>query len=60
MGSLGTTIVFGRTPCIRGYHPNWDEYRQAMADQGKSVIGITPTRWSPVSKGVFPPHLFED
>jgi hypothetical protein len=31
-----------------------------MADQGKSVIGITPTRWSPVSKGVFPPHLFED
>lgn len=46
--------------CIRGDHPNWDEYRQAMADQGKSVIRITPTRWSPVSKGGFPPHLFED
>ena len=46
--------------CIRGGHDNWDEYRQAMADQGKSAIMITPTRWSPVSKGGFPPELFED
>lgn len=46
--------------CIRGDHDNWDEYRQAMADQGKSAIMITPTRWSPVSKGGFPPELFED
>jgi PPOX class probable F420-dependent enzyme len=46
--------------CIRGEHPDWDEYRQAMADQGKSLIRITPTRWSPVSKGGFPPSLFED
>ncbi|MDG2114222.1 MAG: PPOX class F420-dependent oxidoreductase [Actinomycetota bacterium] len=46
--------------CIRGDHPDWDEYRQAMLDQGKSVIRITPTRWSPVSKGGFPPSLFED
>lgn len=46
--------------CIRGDHPDWDEYRQAMADQGKSIIRITPTRWSPVSKGGFPPSLFED
>ena len=45
---------------IRGGHDNWDEYRQAMADQGKSAIMITPTRWSPVSKGGFPPELFED
>ena len=45
--------------CISGEHPDWDEYRQAMADQDKSVIRITPTRWSPVSKGGFPPELFE-
>ena len=46
--------------CISGEHPDWDEYRQAMADQGKCMIMITPTRWSPVSKGGFPPELFED
>ncbi len=46
--------------CIKGEHPDWDEYRQAMADQGKSIIRITPTRWGPVSKGGFPPSLFED
>ena len=45
---------------ISGEHPDWDEYRQAMADQGKSIIRITPTRWSPVSTGGFPPSLFED
>ena len=46
--------------CISGEHDDWDDYRQAMADQGKSAIMITPTRWSPVSKGGFPPELFED
>lgn len=46
--------------CISGEHPDWDEYRQAMADQGKCMIMIEPTRWSPVSKGGFPPELFED
>lgn len=46
--------------CIRGEHSDWDEYRQAMADQGKSIIRIKPTRWSPVSTGGFPPELFED
>ena len=45
--------------CISGEHPDWDEYRQAMADQGKSVILVDPTRWGPVSKGGFPPSLFE-
>ena len=45
---------------ISGEHPDWDEYRQAMADQGKSAIVITPSRWGPVSKGGFPPELFED
>lgn len=46
--------------CISGEHPDWDEYRQAMADQGKSVILVDPTRWGPVSKGGFPPSLFEE
>ena len=46
--------------CVSGEHPDWDEYRQAMADQGKCLILVTPTRWSPVSRGGFPPWLFED
>lgn len=44
---------------ISGEHPDWDEYREAMNDQGKSVILIEPTRWGPVSTGGFPPSLFE-
>lgn len=46
--------------CISGEHPDWAEYRQAMADQGKSIIRITPQRRGPLSKGGFPPSLFED
>ncbi|MFT2817948.1 PPOX class F420-dependent oxidoreductase [Leifsonia sp. A12D58] len=39
---------------ISGEHPDWDEYREAMAIQDKSLIRITPTRWSPISTGGFP------
>lgn len=42
---------------ISGEHPDWDEYRQAMIDQGKALIRITPTRWSPVATGGFPARL---
>ena len=42
---------------ISGEHPDWAEYRQAMVDQGKSLLRLTPTRWGPVAKGGFPPHL---
>ena len=45
---------------ISGEHSDWDEYRQAMADQGKSLIRIRPTRWGPIATGGFPPELFED
>ena len=45
---------------ISGEHPDWNEYRTAMADQGKCMVMIRPTRWGPVSKGGFPPELFED
>ena len=43
--------------CISGEHPDWDEYRQAMRDQGKSLIRITPRSWSPVATGGFPARL---
>jgi PPOX class probable F420-dependent enzyme len=43
--------------CISGEHPDWDEYREAMVAQGKSLIRVTPQRWSPVATGGFPPRL---
>jgi PPOX class probable F420-dependent enzyme len=42
---------------ISGEHPDWDEYRRAMQDQGKALIRLTPTRWSPVATGGFPARL---
>jgi len=42
---------------ISGEHSDWDEYRQAMIDQGKCLLRITPDRWSPVSTGGFPARL---
>lgn len=45
---------------ISGEHSDWDEYRQAMADQGKSLIRLRPTRWGPIATGGFPPELFEE
>jgi PPOX class probable F420-dependent enzyme len=42
---------------ISGEHPDWDEYREAMRKQGKCLIRITPTRWSPIATGGFPAHL---
>jgi PPOX class probable F420-dependent enzyme len=42
---------------ISGEHPDWDEYREAMRTQGKCLIRITPTRWSPIATGGFPAHL---
>jgi PPOX class probable F420-dependent enzyme len=40
--------------CISGEHPDWNEYREAMRIQGKSLIRITPTRWGPIATGGFP------
>ena len=42
---------------ISGEHPDWDEYRQAMGEQGKCLIRITPSRWGPVATGGFPARL---
>lgn len=43
--------------CISGEHPDWAEYRQAMVDQGKSLLRITPTQWGPAATGGFPARL---
>ncbi|WP_382304022.1 PPOX class F420-dependent oxidoreductase [Herbiconiux sp. UC225_62] len=43
--------------CISGEHPDWQEYREAMALQNKSLLRITATRWSPISTGGFPPDV---
>jgi PPOX class probable F420-dependent enzyme len=41
--------------CIAGEHPDWDQYREAMRRQGKSLIRITVDRWGPIATGGFPP-----
>ncbi len=43
--------------CISGEHPDWDEYREAMTRQGKSLLRITPDSWGPVATGGFPARL---
>jgi PPOX class probable F420-dependent enzyme len=40
--------------CISGEHPDWDEYREAMRRQGKSLIRITIDSWGPIATGGFP------
>lgn len=45
---------------ISGEHPDWDEYREAMIAQGKSLLRITPTHWSPIATGGFPARLADD
>ena len=43
--------------CISGEHPDWHAYREAMTAQGKCLIRITPTKWSPIATGGFPARL---
>jgi PPOX class probable F420-dependent enzyme len=42
---------------IAGEHPDWQDYRQAMVRQGKSLLRVTIERWGPVATGGFPPEL---
>jgi PPOX class probable F420-dependent enzyme len=42
---------------ISGEHPDWDEYREAMLKQGKSLLRVTPVSWGPVATGGFPARL---
>ncbi|GAA4631051.1 TIGR03618 family F420-dependent PPOX class oxidoreductase [Actinoallomurus vinaceus] len=41
--------------CIAGEHPDWDEYREAMRRQDKSLIRIHIEAWGPIATGGFPP-----
>ena len=41
--------------CISGEHSDWDEYREAMRRQGKSLIRVTVDSWGPIATGGFPP-----
>jgi PPOX class probable F420-dependent enzyme len=41
---------------ISGEHPDWDDYRDAMQRQNKSLLRITLDRWGPVAEGGFPPE----
>jgi len=43
--------------CISGEHPDWDDYRAAMARQDKSLIRVSVERWGPIATGGFPPGL---
>tara|TARA_B100000427_G_scaffold71872_1_gene58117 strand:+ start:720 stop:1070 length:351 start_codon:yes stop_codon:yes gene_type:complete len=42
---------------ISGEHPDWDDYRSAMMEQGKALLRLSISSWSPISQGGFPPHL---
>lgn len=53
--SVEPLVEYFRT--ISGEHPDWDEYRSAMVEQGKSLLRITPTRWGPIATGGFPARL---
>jgi PPOX class probable F420-dependent enzyme len=41
--------------CIAGEHDDWEEYREAMRRQQKSLIRVTVESWGPVATGGFPP-----
>lgn len=45
---------------IAGEHADWDEYRQAMRDQGKALVRVTIEDWGPIATGGFPPELAEN
>lgn len=42
---------------ISGEHPDWDEYRKAMREQGKCLLRLHIERWGPIATGGFPPEL---
>ncbi|HZE39420.1 MAG TPA: PPOX class F420-dependent oxidoreductase [Stackebrandtia sp.] len=42
---------------IAGEHSDWDEYREAMRRQDKSLIRVTIDRWGPIATGGFPPEV---
>lgn len=55
--SLEPLVEYFRS--ISGEHPDWDEYREAMRRQDKSLIRITVEHWGPIATGGFPARLVE-
>ena len=53
----GEYVLVDYFRCISGEHPDWNEYRDAMRLQDKSLIRITIERWGPIATGGFPPDL---
>jgi PPOX class probable F420-dependent enzyme len=49
--------LVGYFRAVAGEHPDWDEYRRAMVDQGKSLIRIEIEDWGPIATGGFPPSV---
>lgn len=45
---------------IASEHPDWDEYRAAMVQQGKALIRVTVDDWGPISRGGFPARLVDN
>ncbi|ACV08809.1 PPOX class F420-dependent oxidoreductase [Jonesia denitrificans] len=45
---------------VGGEHPNWQEYREAMVTQGKSVIVVEIESWGPIATGGFPATLAQE
>lgn len=45
--------------CISGEHPDWNDYREAMAAQDKSLLSIDIEAWGPIATGGFPPEMSE-
>ena len=46
--------------CISGEHSDWDEYRRAMAHQGKCLVRVSIDQWGPIARGGFPARLADD
>ncbi len=42
---------------IAGEHPDWNDYRNAMVDQGKCLLRLTIETWGPIATGGFPARL---
>jgi PPOX class probable F420-dependent enzyme len=49
--------LVGYFRAVAGEHDDWDEYRRAMVEQGKSIIRLEIERWGPIATGGFPPWL---
>ena len=45
---------------ISGEHSDWDEYREAMIGQGKTIIRVTIEQWGPIATGGFPARLVQE